>query len=221
MLEEEPRRTRVHPIFAQRAVKGQFLTMYADLREHPDKFVCYCQMSIPTFDLLLGELRPGLTFMNTNMRRCVSAEERLIITLRFLATGNSFASLHFEFGMGTSTISGIVRATCATMWLRLRAAVLPQPTRQQWLQIAQGFQDRAQFPNCIGALDGKHIQVKKPPNSGPRFYNYKQFFSVVLLALADTNYRFIIVDIGAYGSSADARIFWASRMGRWLQSNQT
>ncbi|XP_040275603.1 uncharacterized protein LOC120990767 [Bufo bufo] len=222
MLEEEPRRKRmwVHPIIAQRACKGQFQTMYADLREHPAKFVRYCRMSFPTFDLLLGELRPGLTFMNTNMRRCVSAEERLIITLRFLATGNSFASLHFEFRMGTSTIAGIVRATCATMWLRLRAAVLPQPTRQQWLQIAQGFQKRAQFPNCIGALDGKHIRVKKPPNSGSRFYNYKQFFSVVLLALADTNYRFIIVDIGAYGSLADARIFRASRMGRWLQSNQ-
>jgi len=41
----------------------------------------------------------------------------------------------------------------------------------------------------LGALDGKHIRVQKPWNSGSFFYNYKQFFSVVLMAVVDADYR--------------------------------
>ncbi|XP_040278182.1 uncharacterized protein LOC120993776 [Bufo bufo] len=177
-------------------------------------------MSVSTFDRLLESLRPGLIFQNINMRRSISPEERLIVTLRFLATGNSFASLHFEFLLGISTISTIVPHTCKVIWERLREMVMPEPRVQDWLRIAHRFEQCAQFPNCIGALDGKHIRVKKPAHSGSRFFNYKQYFSVVLLALVDSDYKFIIVDIGAYGSTSDARIFRASRMGERLQSNQ-
>ncbi|XP_075711692.1 uncharacterized protein LOC142748488 [Rhinoderma darwinii] len=224
MLDEEPLRKRrrywVHPIVSQRPRKGHFHTLYDDLRQHPEKFHNFCRMSISSFDCLLSDLGPGITLQDTNMRQCISPEERLIVTLRFLATGNSFASLHFEFLLGCSTISQIIRLTCEVIWQRLRAAVMPQPKAEDWLRIAEGFYQSAQFPNCVGALDGKHIRVQKPPHSGCLYFNYKQYFSVVLLALADSDYRFVIVDIGAYGSSSDAGIFRASKMGERLQSNQ-
>ncbi|XP_044154521.1 uncharacterized protein LOC122941374 [Bufo gargarizans] len=114
----------------------------------------------------------------------------------------------------------IVRQTCDVIWQRLREAVMPEPKAEDWIQIADGFYGDAQFPNCIGALDGKHIRVRKPPHSGSLYYNYKQYFSVVLMALADSNYTFIIVDIKAFGSTADVRIFSASRMCERLRANQ-
>ncbi|XP_069819612.1 uncharacterized protein [Dendropsophus ebraccatus] len=177
-------------------------------------------MSVSTFDRLLCDLRPGLIYQDTDMRLAITPEERLIVTLRFLATGNTFASLHFEFLLGISTIAMIVRSTCDVIWERLRATVMPPPKPEDWIRIADGFSAAAQFPNCIGALDGKHIRVKKPSRSGSLYYNYKQYFSVVLLALADSDYRFVIVDIGAYGSSADAGVFRASRMSELLHSGQ-
>jgi hypothetical protein len=51
--------------------------------------------------------------------------------------------------------------------------------------IARRFEERWQFPHRIGALDGKHIMIKKPANSGSSFFNYKQTFSVVLMATVD------------------------------------
>jgi len=54
------------------------------------------------------------------------------------------------------------------------------------------------FPNLCGSLDGKHIALQAPAESGFLFFNYKKTFSVVLLALVDANYRFIAVDIGSY-----------------------
>ncbi|XP_069624175.1 uncharacterized protein [Ranitomeya imitator] len=219
----DPRRRRrmwVHPLIKQRINKGHFSRLYAALRTNPDKFFNYCRMRIQTFDILLDILRPGITKKDTRMRKSISAEERLILTLRFLATGLSYAALHLEFLLGKSTISGIVRDTCTEIWRRLHQEVMPEPKMADWLNIAQGFQDTCQFPHCIGALDGKHIRVRKPPGSGTQFYNYKQFFSVVLLALVDSNYRFIIVDIGAYGRTGDSRVFSSSIMGRRLRNNE-
>lgn len=67
--------------------------------------------------------------------------------------------------------------------------------------------EKTQFPNCIGALDGKRIRVKKPPHSGSSYFNYKKYFSVVLLALTDAHLKFFAVDVGAYGSQGDSRMF--------------
>ena len=59
-----------------------------------------------------------------------------------------------------------------------------------------------------------------PTDSGSLFYNYKHFFSILLLALVDANYCFIAVDVGAVGKSSDSNVFKKSNIGRKLESNQ-
>lgn len=58
---------------------------------------------------------------------------------------------------------------------------------QQWLEVENGFNDN--FPHAVGAMDGKHIVVQFPVNSGSQYFNYKKTFSLVLLALVDSNYN--------------------------------
>ncbi|XP_069588461.1 uncharacterized protein [Ranitomeya imitator] len=131
----------------------------------------------------------------------------------FLATGESYTSLHLQFRVGKSTISQIVRCTCAVIWQKLQPIVMPCPTEETWLQVAAGFQSVANFPNCVGAVDGKHVRVLKPPRSGSRFFNYKKYFSVVLMAVADALYTFVAINVGAYGSSGDSRVLQSSQIG--------
>ncbi|XP_069800071.1 uncharacterized protein [Dendropsophus ebraccatus] len=173
-------------------------------------------MSKSSFEDLLRHVGPTIQRQNTRFRRSVSPEERLMVTLRYLATGESFSSLHFQFRLGKSTISGIVRDTCKALWDSLREDFIPHPSAQQCMDIADKFFEVTQFPNCVGAVDGKHIRIQKPQNTGSQFYNYKKYFSVILMAIADAQYKFVAVDIGLFGWTNDSRVFKNSSMGRRL-----
>ena len=70
---------------------------------------------------------------------------------------------------------------------------------EEWLTVAEKFESRWQFPNCIGAIDGKHIAMQPPGNSGSYYYNYKQTNSIVLMAVAGPNYECLYYDIGTNG----------------------
>ena len=92
--------------------------------------------------------------------------------------------------------------------------VLPALTTEDWMKVEEGFRYRWNYPNCIGALDGKHVVVQRPPNSHSLFHNYKGTFSMVLLALVDHQYKFLYVDFGEYGSNSDTNVFKNSKFGK-------
>ncbi|XP_068126508.1 uncharacterized protein [Hyperolius riggenbachi] len=214
------RRYWVHPILQQRRRKGQFWTLYRDLRQHPDKFFGYTRMSVGSFDCLLSKLKDALQRQDTNYRRAITPTERLLITLRFLATGHSYAALHYQFLMGRSTIRYLVLDTCKLIWKTLQPEFMPPPDLPMWEANIQHFWEKHQFPNCLGAVDGKHVRIVMPAATGSVYYNYKKYFSLVLMAVVDPNLKFIYVDVGAYGSSHDSAVFQHSRFGLKLLTGQ-
>jgi hypothetical protein len=92
-------------------------------------------------------------------------------------------------------------------------------TATEWEAVAQEFQELWNFPNCLGALDGKHVAIRQPACSGSKFFNYKHHFSIVLLALADAHYKFLFIDIGAQGRCSDSGIFSESVLHDALNEN--
>lgn len=93
------------------------------------------------------------------------------------------------------------------------------PGADLWKSVANQFEARLNFPNCIGALDGKHVVIQAPPNSGSMFFNYKGTFLTVLLALVDADYKFFAVDVGAYGRNGDGGIYASSSLGQMLETD--
>ena len=92
-------------------------------------------------------------------------------------------------------------------------------TQQESEAITKAFEDKWQFPNCIGAMDGKHIALRAPANSGSTYYNYKLFQSIILMAMLDANYRVILFDVGVNGRNSDAGVFASSKMASALEYN--
>lgn len=79
------------------------------------------------------------------------------------------------------------------------------------------FLETWQFPNCLGAIDGKHIHIRAPDNTGTVYFNYKKSFSINLMAVAGPDYKFIMVDIGQVGSASDGGVWEHSNFGQaWL-----
>lgn len=100
----------------------------------------------------------------------------IIIFTRYLSTGASFNQLHLDFFVGKSTIRVIIKETLLVLWTKLQPLEMPIPTKEIWLNTAEGFYNTANFPNCLGAVDGKHIRIISPQHSGTDFFNYKNSF---------------------------------------------
>ena len=90
-------------------------------------------------------------------------------------------------------------------------------TEEEWMKIAQEFHEKWIFKTCIGAMDGKYILIKPPPNSGSYYFNYKHSFSIVLLAIVDANYRFVYTDIGCNGRISDGGVYRNCNLTRALE----
>ena len=142
--------------------------------------------------------------------------------LRYLATGDSQQSRSFDFRIGKSTVSNIIHETCDGICQALLEKYLTAPeSTEDWLRIAEGFQDEWNFPHCIGAVDGKHICMECPRNGGSAFYNYKNFHSRVLMAVCDANYCFTMIDVGGFGRDNDASILNESEFGQAFEKYQS
>ena len=92
-------------------------------------------------------------------------------------------------------------------------------TPDQWDVVASEMERRWNFPNCLGAMDGKHVNIFAPARSGSLFFNYKKTFSIVLLAFCNASYEFIMVDIGEAGRQSDAGVFANSNIGHCITNN--
>ncbi|KAB0805420.1 hypothetical protein PPYR_02390 [Photinus pyralis] len=94
---------------------------------------------------------------------------------------------------------------------------MSDPSADMLKNSAERFKLKWNFDHCMGAIDGKHIQIKAPPKSGSSYFNYKKTFSIVLLAVVDADYRFLMIDVGSKGRFSDGGIFSSSFIGRRLR----
>ena len=73
---------------------------------------------------------------------------------------------------------------------------MPEPSEEDWIQIETSFRLRWNFPNCCGAVDGKHITVRTTPRKVVVCSStIKTTFLLFLMAVVDAGYRFIMVDV--------------------------
>ena len=117
------------------------------------------------------------------------------------------------------TICKFVPQVCKAILKEFQQEYLMCPTDpEDWKKIEESFGNRWNVPHAVSALDEKHIAIKKPKKSGSEYFNYKGYFSVILLAFVDADYKFLWVNVGASGSSSDAQIFSCSKMKKRIEN---
>ena len=98
-----------------------------------------------------------------------------------------------SYRISPATTSKIIKETTKAMWdiLDEKRFLRVPTTAVEWKAISKDFEEKWNFPNCIGAIDGKHVIIQAPPRSGT--------FSIVLMAVCDADYQFTPVDVGDAG----------------------
>ncbi|XP_065675624.1 uncharacterized protein LOC136091841 [Hydra vulgaris] len=201
--EKNKKRFWVRKVYAERLQKGEFHLLVQDFRLHDQEyFFKYFRMSPTTNEELLSFVAPVIVKQRTTMRDPVSPSE--------------------SYRISASTISRIISETCAAIWSSLKERnYLHVPSeKQEWKTIAKEFENMWNFPHAIGAIDGKHIVMQAPHNSGSEYFNYKKTHSIVLLAVCNANYEFTMVDIGDSGRQSDGSVFNNCSLGYAIENNK-
>ena len=205
----------------RRPQHGMYEKLMQELRcEDEASFVNFIRFPPELFQELVNTVGPIIQRKDTFFRRALPSGLKIAITLRYLATGNSYTDIHYGFRLGINSVCLAVPEVCQALLDVYADEYMACPIEEnEWRKHAEDFSRRWNFPHCCGAVDGKHVAIRKPANSGSVYHNYKGFFSVVLMALVDARYRFLYATCGDYGSTSDGGVFDRTDLKQALSDN--
>ena len=167
-----------------------------------------------------ADMGPLIAKQDTPYRKSLEPGLKLAMTMRHLASGDRYASMKFDFRVPHNTMSVCVREVCQALIDEYNDECIQCPTTAaEWREISEAFGRRWNVPHACAAFDGKHVAGRRPRNSGSLYFNYKSFFSIMLMGLVDSDYKFLWIDVGGCGHMSDAQLFNASELKECLEDN--
>ena len=190
---------------ARRELHGAYENLLNELnKEDREEHKNFMRIYSELFNEMVERLTPILKKKDTRMRKAHEVGLKLAVTLRHLASGDSYPSLQYSFRVSKSAICKFVPLVCEAIIQGYGPETLKCPrTADEWEEVSKEFAKKWNYHNCLGALDGKHVAIKKPVGGGSMYFNYKKFHSIVLMAISSASYKFIYVNVGAEGGAGD------------------
>ena len=165
------------------------------------------RMSHATFVYLCNELRSAIEKDDTAMRKAVPTEQRIAITLWFLATNADYRTIGHLFGVARSTVCVVTKDVCAAIVRILLPKYIKVPTGEALKDVVEGFKYKWGFPQCARVVDGTHIPIISPHQCPADYFNRKGWHSVIMQGVVNHLGHFTDVYVGWPGRVHDARVF--------------
>lgn len=144
----------------ERLAHGWHTNLLPQLRaKDPAYFFRLMRMSPQTFHLLLSYVGPKISPAK-GVRQPIMEAERLEVVLNYLATGSFQYMVGLNFRISEAATHNFISQVCDAIWETLHPVVFEQPSEAMWRRIAQEFESAWHFPHCIGAIDGKLVQME-------------------------------------------------------------
>lgn len=112
---ENVRRCWTTDLFLERENIWSHLLQAIDGEGPNDRIHEFFRLNREEFLHILSLIGPKIRREDTHMRKAITPKHRLAVTLRFLATGDSYESLAYLFRVSRRSVSLIVREVCSLL----------------------------------------------------------------------------------------------------------
>lgn len=159
---------------------------------------------------LVDLLTPSLGEPISNRGLPIPIKMQILITLRYLGTGDLQNTVADTVGISQSSVSRCIERVCTALVKEIdRFIHWPRNESQQ----KERFFNIAGFPSVVGIIDGSHIRIQEPKVNPNAFINRKYFPSINICAVCDVDCKFTFLSVRWPGSCHDS--FILRQTGLW------
>ena len=201
--------------------QGWFHTLWTEYSGK--RFKQTIRVSKATFNYILLHIRDGLERRSV-CEEPISPEERLAIALYKFGRGDYNRTVSEMSGYGESTIREITIEVANLIVEKLWPVHVKFPNTKSVQSLINEMNDAWQFPGAYAAIDGCHISIKCPPGGAEarkEYYNFKNFYSLIMMGIIDSQYRFLWASTGLPGCVHDSMVFKSSLLYQKLKNGES
>ena len=119
-------------------------------------------MSAKSFEELFQLIGPSIVKQNTRFRNAVPVEKKTACRLYYLSDEGRTSKIAKAFSLGKLTVSNVIREVCKSISKYLKCLIKLPNTINEVNEMVSKFYLAHRFPQCFGAVDGSHVNIKKP-----------------------------------------------------------
>ncbi|KAH8370293.1 hypothetical protein KR093_002972, partial [Drosophila rubida] len=155
------------------------------------------------FRYLVQKLEPIISqYAPQRKKKSFSAEERLAITLKYLATGEVHSCRNYCFRASKFVINEMIANICLGFYEHLKDQYVTLPkTDEQWRNAATDMERKHQLPQCVGNLFMRSIQLQNnvSNSSSSNSSDDRKRAAIIFTAIvdADNNFQYVKVERAA------------------------
>ncbi|KAH8242396.1 hypothetical protein KR032_005153 [Drosophila birchii] len=157
------------------------------------------------FRYLVQKLEPIISqYAPQRKKKSFSAEERLAITLKYLATGEVHSCRNYCFRASKFVINEMIANICLGFYEHLNDQYVTLPkTDDQWRSAAEEMERKHNLPQCVGNLFMRSIQLQGSgsgaASSGAACGDDRKRATVIFTGIvdADNNFQYATVERAA------------------------